>query len=141
MYAIFSVLLVTSFSFRNFRSSLGRLLTAGSGWRSLPLDEVRAPGKEFATSLGRALAGTVMHLLFVVVVVVFSLLLGKVDGGDIVAVFLVGRLSVLLSVVAVRMLRWCCGFYICHARGAALAFAFALMVRTVYSVSPLSSTQ
>ena len=40
-----------------FRSNLGRLLTAGSGWRDLPLDEVRAPGKEFATSLGRALAG------------------------------------------------------------------------------------
>eukprot|EP00752_Nemacystus_decipiens_P005969 g5391.t1 len=40
-----------------FRSSLGRLLTAGSGWRDLPLDEVRAPGKHFATSLGRALAG------------------------------------------------------------------------------------
>ena len=39
------------------RSNLGRVLAGGGGWTDVPVDEVRDPGRRYATSLGRALAG------------------------------------------------------------------------------------
>lgn len=49
------------------RSNLGRMVAAGSGWGDVPMDEARAPGRRYSTSLGRALAGKRWIILMCVV--------------------------------------------------------------------------